>query len=199
MEQRYLPANSHFLSPGTAENSKSPSNGGLVARVENDWDVWLPMLPQVNEFPWTLQDISKVLRLGRTREHFRAISPQAVERVSFLLQRPLLRIVREAKRISVRYSKCSKHEIQTSIRLVLSLSMARTCMTLASKAFSLYSMSSDRFRRCKKCFHGMKIYLPLTSPIHKLKKFSSKRLRISSRSKCCTMNLINASVVLLIL
>ena len=125
------------------------------SQLENDWDVWLPMLPQLDEFPWTLQDISKVLRLGRTREHFRAISPQAVERVSFLLQRPLLRIVREAKRLSVRYSKCSKHEIQTSIRLVLSLSMARTCVTLASKAFSLYSMSSDRFRRSKRTRCGL--------------------------------------------
>ena len=155
MEQRHLPANSHFLSPGTTENSKSPKNSGQAVQVENDWDVWLPMLPQLDELPWTLQDISKVLRLGRTREYFRAISPQAVERVSFLLQRPLLRIVREAKRLSVRYSKCSKQEIQTSIRLVLSLSMAKTCLMLASKAFSLYSMSSDRFRRSKRTRSGL--------------------------------------------
>lgn len=156
MQQSNLPANSQFLTPGKAElNSKSPKNGGQAVNVENDWDVWLPMLPHLNELPWTLQDISKVLRLGRTRENFRAISPQVVERVSFLLQRPLLRIVREAKRLSVRYSKCSKQEIQTSIRLVLSLSMAKTCLTLASKAFSLYSMSSDRFRRSKRSRSGL--------------------------------------------
>lgn len=155
MQQSHLPANSQFLSPGTEElNSKSPKNDGQAVNVENDWDVWLPMLPNVDELPWTLKDISKVLRLGRTRENFRAISPQAVERVSFLLQRPLLRIVREAKRLSVPYSKCSKHEMQTSIRLVLSLSMAKTCLSLASKAFSLYSMSSDRFRRSKRSRSG---------------------------------------------
>ena len=156
MQQSNLPANSQFLTPGTAElKSKSPKNGGQAVNVENDWDVWLPMLPQLDELPWTLQDISKVLRLGRTRENFRAISPQVVERVSFLLQRPLLRIVREVKRLSVRYSKCSKEEIQTSIRLVLSLSMAKTCLTLASKAFSLYTMSSDRFRRSKRSRSGL--------------------------------------------
>lgn len=156
MQQSNLPANSQFLSPGPAElNSESPKNGGRAVNVENDWDVWLPMLPHLDELPWTLQDISKVLRLGRTRENFRAISPQAVERVSFLLQRPLLRIVREAKRLSVRYSKCSRQELQTSIRLVLSLSMAKTCVTLASKAFSLYSMSSDRFRRSKRSRSGL--------------------------------------------
>ncbi|KAL9955461.1 hypothetical protein ACROYT_G036789 [Oculina patagonica] len=157
MQQSQLPANSHFLSPAKAEKSNSPKNGhgGQAVNMENDWDVWLPMLPHLDELPWTLQDISKVLRLGRTRENFRAISPQAVERVSFLLQRPLLRIVREAKRLSVRYCKCSKQEIQTSIRLVLSLSMAKTCLTLASKAVSLYSMSSDRFRRSKRTRSGL--------------------------------------------
>ena len=155
--QGSLPANhSLFLSATTTtDGNKSPSHGGQAVDIERDWDVWLPMLPQLDELPWTLQDIARVLRLGRTRENFRTISPQAVERVSFLLQRPLLRIVREAKRLSVRYCKCSKQEIQTSIRLVLSLSMAKSCLALASKALSLYSMSSDRFRRSKRTRSGL--------------------------------------------
>ena len=109
-----------------------------------DWDVWLPMLPQLQEIPWTLQDIAKVLRLGRAREKFRSISPQAIERVSALLQRPLLRIVRETKRLSQKFCRCSKHEMQTSIRLVLSLPTARTCSMLATKALSLYTASIAR-------------------------------------------------------
>lgn len=157
--QNNLPANhSLFLNAAaaTAEKvSKPPRNGGQAMKIEGDWDVWIPMLPQLSELPWTLQDIAKVLRLGRTRENFRAISPQAIERVSFLLQRPLLRIIREAKRLSVRYSKCSKQEIQTSIRLVLSLSLAKSCLALASKALSLYFMSIDRFRRSKRTRSGL--------------------------------------------
>ena len=157
--QNNLPANhSLFLNTAaaTAEKvSKPPRNGGQALNIEGDWDVWTPMLPQLSELPWTLQDIAKVLRLGRTRENFRAISPQAIERVSFLLQRPLLRIVREAKRLSVRYSKCSKQEIQTSIRLVLSLSLAKSCLALASKALSLYFMSTDRFHRSKRTRSGL--------------------------------------------
>lgn len=157
--QNNLPANhSLFLNAAaaTAEKvTKLPRNGGQAMKIEGDWDVWIPMLPQLSELPWTLQDIAKVLRLGRTRENFRAISPQAIERVSFLLQRPLLRIIREAKRLSVRYSKCSKQEIQTSIRLVLSLSLAKSCLALASKALSLYFMSTDRFRRSKRTRSGL--------------------------------------------
>lgn len=159
MAQGNPPANSHFLSATASaadtENNKTPRNGGQAINIDSGWDVWLPMLPQLDELPWTLQDIAKVLRLGRTRENFRAITPQAVERVSFLLQRPLLRIVREVKRLSVRYSKCSKQEIQTSIRLVLSLSMAKNCLILASKALSLYFMSTDRFRRSKRTRSGL--------------------------------------------
>ena len=165
MEQDNLPANSHFLSvAAVGENHKLPRNGGQAINIDSEWDAWIPMLPRLDELPWTLQDISKVLRLGRTRENFRAISPQAVERVSFLLQRPLLRIVREAKRLSVRYSKCSKQEIQTSIRLVLSLSMAKSCLALASKALSLYFMSTDRFRRSKRTRSGL--ILPVGKMFH---------------------------------
>ena len=148
MAQANLPANTHFRVQAT-------KHGGPVDDFEHEWDEWIPMLPQLEELPWSLQDISKVLRLGRTRDHFRIVSPQAVERVSFLLQRPLLRILREAKRLSVRYSRCSKQEIQTSIRLVFSVSMARTCLALASKALSLYIMSVDRFRRSKRIRSGL--------------------------------------------
>ncbi|XP_015771165.1 PREDICTED: ankyrin repeat and BTB/POZ domain-containing protein 2-like [Acropora digitifera] len=156
MAQADLPANSHFLSlAASTENHVSPRNEGQLMVIDTDWDEWLPMLPSIDDLPWSLKDIAKVLRLGRTREKFRAITPQAVERVSFLLQRPLLRIVREAKRLSFLYSKCSKQEMQTSIRLVLSLSLAKSCLSLASKALSLYQTSNDRFHRSKRARCGL--------------------------------------------
>lgn len=144
------PANSsRTVTEETQEVKSVPVNS------DGEWDVWLPMLPYLEEPPWSFQDVAKVLRLGRTREYFRTISPQAIERISCLLQRPLLRIVQEAKRLSVRYSRCSKQEIQTSIRLVLSLSMGRMCLMLASKALSLYSMTSDRCARSKRAKSGL--------------------------------------------
>ena len=156
MAQADLPANSHFLSlAASTENHVSPRNEGQLMVIDTDWDEWLPMLPSIDDLPWSLKDIAKVLRLGRTREKFRAITPQAVERVSFLLQRPLLRIVREAKRLSFLFSKCSKQEMQTSIRLVLSLSLAKSCLSLASKALSLYQTSNDRFHRSKRARCGL--------------------------------------------
>jgi len=156
MAQADFPANSHFLSlAASTENHVSPRNEGQLMVIDTDWDEWLPMLPSIDDLPWSLKDIAKVLRLGRTREKFRAITPQAVERVSFLLQRPFLRIVCEAKRLSFLYSKCSKQEMQTSIRLVLSLSLAKSCLSLASKALSLYQTSNDRFHRSKRARCGL--------------------------------------------
>ncbi|XP_068761197.1 ankyrin repeat and BTB/POZ domain-containing protein 2-like isoform X2 [Montipora capricornis] len=177
MAQGNLPANSHFLStaaPKEDHNVNSTRNGAQSTTINTDWDVWLPMLPPLDELPWTLQDISKVLRLGRTRETFRAITPQAVERVSFLLQRPLLRIVLEARRLSILHSKCSRHEMQTSIRLVLSLSLAKSCLSLASKALSLYNTSSDRFRRSKRTRSG------LILPVGKMFRWLVK-IKVASR------------------
>ena len=146
------PANS----PANGQAKELPANdvASLSLNSDKDWDVWLPMLPYLEEPPWSLQDVAKVLRLGRAR-YASAISPQAIERVSCLLQRPLLRIVQETKRLSNRYSRCSKQEMQTSIRLVLSVSMARTCLTLGSKALSLYSMTGGKFARSKRSRSGL--------------------------------------------
>lgn len=137
---------SHVGMSGPGENSANKQdNGDLSAdRITGEWDVWLPMLPELQQAPWTIQDISKVLRLGKAREKFRSVSPQAIERVSVLLQRPLLRIVREAKRLSQKFCRCSRHEMQTSVRLILSLPTARTCSLLATKALSLYTASIER-------------------------------------------------------
>ncbi|EDO34265.1 predicted protein, partial [Nematostella vectensis] len=114
-----------------------------------------PLLPRIDDVPWCLNDVSKVLRLGRAREHFRAISPQTIERISFMLQRPLLRIVREARRLALRHERLSKAEIQTSVRLVLSLSMSRSCAVLASKALSMYSMCGEPFLKSKRARSGL--------------------------------------------
>ncbi|XP_031569539.1 ankyrin repeat and BTB/POZ domain-containing protein BTBD11-like [Actinia tenebrosa] len=121
------------------------------------WDTWLPMLPDLSaNFPWSLNDVSKVLRLGRAREHFRAISPQTIERVCFLLQRPLLRIVIEAERLSHEMERCTKRELQTSLRLILSPSLAKNCLQVASKALLLYSTSGEQqFQRCKRARSGL--------------------------------------------
>lgn len=124
-------------------NVQIPAN--IKEKSTESVDSWLPMLPQVSDVPWSLNDVSKVLRLGRARQYCRSVSPQTVERVCSLIQRPFLRIVFEAERLSHRYERCTKSELQSSVRLVLSPSLAKGCLQVASKAFLLYTSTTERF------------------------------------------------------
>ncbi|GCB69641.1 hypothetical protein scyTo_0010596 [Scyliorhinus torazame] len=107
-------------------------------------------LPELEEFPWTDEDIGKLLKRGRPGECGKPFSQEGVRRLSFLLRRVLLRVSREAQRLSVVHSKCTKFEIQSAIRLVLSWSLSESCISASVKALSLYNMSAgDRLRKSK--------------------------------------------------
>uniref|UniRef100_A0ACB8G4U8 Ankyrin repeat and BTB/POZ domain-containing protein 2 n=1 Tax=Sphaerodactylus townsendi TaxID=933632 RepID=A0ACB8G4U8_9SAUR len=98
-------------------------------------------LPELEEFPWTDEDIGKILRKGKggSQKNF---TPDALRRLSVLLRRPLIRICREAQRLSVMHSKCTRFEIQSAIKLIQSWALSESCVLATVKALSLYSMSA---------------------------------------------------------
>ncbi|XP_069077951.1 ankyrin repeat and BTB/POZ domain-containing protein 2 isoform X1 [Pleurodeles waltl] len=142
-------------------------------------------LPDLEEFPWTDEEIGKLLRKGEvsgrtflkevngktfTKEvngmtfsqegqdktssqepqdrilsqeaTGKAFSQEAVRRLSALLKRALIRIAREAQRLSVMHAKCTRFEIQSAIKLILSWALAESCVLASVRALSLYSMSA---------------------------------------------------------
>ncbi|KAJ7329041.1 hypothetical protein JRQ81_015215 [Phrynocephalus forsythii] len=84
----------------------------------------------------------------------------ALARLSTLVSRALIRLAREAQRLSLRFAKCTKYEIQSAMEIVLGWSLASSCTAAALGALSLYNMSGgggggDRFSRSKSARCGL--------------------------------------------
>ncbi|XP_063761555.1 ankyrin repeat and BTB/POZ domain-containing protein 3-A isoform X3 [Eleginops maclovinus] len=112
-------------------------------------------LPELEDVPWSLGEVEGALR----KDEELMVGdppPEVLARLSALISRALVRVAREAQRLSLRYAKCTKHEIQSAIKVVLSWTISVNCITAALSALSLYNMSTgDKFSRGKSARCGM--------------------------------------------
>uniref|UniRef100_A0A3B4AHE0 ABTB2/3 histone-like domain-containing protein n=1 Tax=Periophthalmus magnuspinnatus TaxID=409849 RepID=A0A3B4AHE0_9GOBI len=110
-----------------------------------------PRLPELEEFPWTEEEVAKILRRvagGFSKGGVSAVfSPEAVRKLSGLLRRALIRISREAQRLSVMHCRCTRFEVQSGIRLILSWALADHCVSATVRAISMYCMSAGELLR----------------------------------------------------
>ncbi|MFT7799124.1 ankyrin repeat and BTB/POZ domain-containing protein BTBD11-A-like [Arapaima gigas] len=112
-------------------------------------------LPELEDVPWSLGELESALRKD---EELRAsaLPRDALARLSALVSRALVRVAREAQRLSLRYAKCTKYEIQSAARIVLSWTISVNCIAAALSALSLYNMSTgDKFSRGKSARCGL--------------------------------------------
>ncbi|XP_053912432.1 ankyrin repeat and BTB/POZ domain-containing protein 3 isoform X1 [Cuculus canorus] len=122
------------------------------------------LLPDLEEVPWSLEEVEALLlpppprREPRTPGSGSPGSRDAAARLSTLVSRALVRIAREAQRLSLRFAKCTKHEVRSAMEIVLGWTLSARCTAAALSALSLYNMSGsggDRFSRGKSARCGL--------------------------------------------
>lgn len=85
-------------------------------------------LVELGRLPWSNHDVLKVLQGGRVRSSMEWVAMETVPRLSYLLQRALVRIARESQRLARPFGMCGKQEIASSLRIVLSPNLADSCI-----------------------------------------------------------------------
>ncbi|XP_054631481.1 ankyrin repeat and BTB/POZ domain-containing protein 3-B isoform X2 [Dunckerocampus dactyliophorus] len=113
-------------------------------------------LLELEDVPWSLGEVARAL----SRDEGMSVPspPQDVLlRLSVLASRALVRVAKEAQRLSLRYAKCTKYEIQSAIKMVLSWAVSVNCIGAALGALSLYNMTTeeDKFGRGKSVRCGL--------------------------------------------
>lgn len=100
-------------------------------------------LVELQHLPWTQQCVQRVLRSGRCREHLHRISSEAIPRLSYLLQRALIRVGREIQRLAAPTGLCSKHEVASAFKIVLCPPLADSCIKACLRAATMFAVSGD--------------------------------------------------------
>ena len=125
----------------------------------HDWDnayESFPVLPPLERCPWSEQEVLNVLREGRTKHLSGHITVEMMQHLCDILQRPLIRIGNEARRLSMTLRRCGKHEIHNALRIVLSRSLSDSCQQACAKAVALYAMSGETLKKSKSSRCGLK-------------------------------------------
>ena len=95
-------------------------------------------LVELQQLPWSNHDVLRVIQNGRIKEHLESVSMETVPRLSYLLQRALVRIARETQRLARPLAMCSKQEVCSALRIVLSPALADSCIKVRNCFNAIY-------------------------------------------------------------
>nr|CAD7199616.1 unnamed protein product [Timema douglasi] len=90
-------------------------------------------LVELQHLPWSNHDVLKVIQNGRIKEHMERVSMETIPRLSYLLQRALVRIGRESQRLSRPLGMCSKQEVCSALKITLCPALADSCTKGSTK------------------------------------------------------------------
>ncbi|KAK9885615.1 hypothetical protein WA026_012379 [Henosepilachna vigintioctopunctata] len=118
-------------------------NTNITSADEFVWVDSHNRLVELQHLPWTNHCILRVLQAGRCRDYMNRVSVDIIPRLSYLLQRALVRIGRETQRLSSTLGISTKHDVTVSFRIILCPPLADSCIKAALRAAAMLSMSGD--------------------------------------------------------
>ncbi|XP_059487328.1 ankyrin repeat and BTB/POZ domain-containing protein 2 isoform X2 [Neocloeon triangulifer] len=114
-------------------------------------------LVELQHLPWTNHDVLRVIQQGRAKDHLERVSMETVPRLAYLLQRALVRIAREAQRLAKPLGMCSKHEVASALKIVLSPALADSCTKSCLRAAAMFAVSGDQLKQSKSARAGLQL------------------------------------------
>uniref|UniRef100_T1IRS1 ABTB2/3 histone-like domain-containing protein n=1 Tax=Strigamia maritima TaxID=126957 RepID=T1IRS1_STRMM len=119
--------------------------------------VWIDShsrLVEVQHLPWSNHEILRVLQNGRLDEAVERISMDVIPRLSYLLQRGLVRIAIEIQRFSRQLGLTSKQEVHSAFKVILAPALAHSCIQACFRAAAMLG-GEAQFRLCKSSRAGL--------------------------------------------
>nr|CAD7400182.1 unnamed protein product [Timema poppensis] len=115
-------------------------------------------LVELQHLPWSNHDVLKVIQNGRIKEHMERVSMETIPRLSYLLQRALVRIGRESQRLSRPLGMCSKQEVCSALKITLCPALADSCTKACLRAAAMFAVSGDmQLKQSKSCRAGLQL------------------------------------------
>ena len=117
--------------------------------------VWLEARSRLVELrrpPWAAQELGRVLG--------RELGPDAATRLSLLLQRALVRIGQEARRLSRPLGLCARRQIAGALKVILGTPLADACSKACLRAAAMYALApagTEQLRRSKAERAGLRL------------------------------------------
>jgi len=136
----------HSSAKGDYSTGGSSRSAGSTRRFSQDNNHSDAQLPETNQLPWMDSDVLLVLQNTDTKSscNMANLSIECLRRFSYLLQRPLIRIAREAQRLSSYTNKCSKEIVESACRLILCKRLYDQCSRYANQAVLLHCLSAAK-------------------------------------------------------
>lgn len=139
------------INNGGQQQQQQPSHHPQVTSSADEF-VWIDSynrLVELQKLPWTHTDLCKAICQRTSMQESEVIGADLLSRLSYYLQRALVRISREAQRLSKSVGKCGKQEISSAIKIVLSPSLATLAVKACLRAAAMFSISNEDTRQTK--------------------------------------------------